>query len=113
MKLPTEFKTKWLEALRSGRYAQGRKQLKDGVGFCCLGVAVDFHNGREAWTSGLSCAGYPPARALPEDVFMVLAGLGPDGWDGRETNIMTYLAEMNDIQHKSFLQIADWIEENL
>lgn len=30
---------KWLDALRSGKYAQAKNQLYDGNGFCCLGIA--------------------------------------------------------------------------
>lgn len=29
---------KWASALESGRYKQGREQLKDGDTYCCLGV---------------------------------------------------------------------------
>lgn len=44
-----EWKTKWVEALRSGKYKQGKMQLRvvlpDGEpGFCCLGVACDITN---------------------------------------------------------------------
>lgn len=34
-----EIKTKWLEALRSGRYKQAQRTLsKDADTYCCLGV---------------------------------------------------------------------------
>lgn len=29
---------KWVEALLSGEYKQGKKRLQDGDGYCCLGV---------------------------------------------------------------------------
>lgn len=32
---------KWVEALRSGTYAQTIGRLADNVGFCCLGVACE------------------------------------------------------------------------
>lgn len=32
---------KWVEALRSGKYKQTRKGLRDAMGFCCLGVACE------------------------------------------------------------------------
>ena len=39
MRMPQEIKTKWIEALRSGEYKQGREWLLDnGGGYCCLGV---------------------------------------------------------------------------
>ena len=33
---------KWVAALRSGEYKQGRKTLQSKEGFCCLGVACDL-----------------------------------------------------------------------
>ena len=39
-KLKPEFKAKWLAALRSGEYGQGKSALNPGPGkYCCLGVA--------------------------------------------------------------------------
>lgn len=40
-KLPKAFKTKWLKALRSGKYKQGANLLYDKQDntYCCLGVA--------------------------------------------------------------------------
>ena len=32
---------KWADALRSGKYKQGRCQLQSEDGYCCLGVACD------------------------------------------------------------------------
>lgn len=40
--LNPEFKAKWLVALRSGDYPQGRNHLRSEQGFCCLGVAADL-----------------------------------------------------------------------
>ena len=37
-----------VEALRSGRYEQARKVLRDGNRFCCLGVACDI-SGLDEW----------------------------------------------------------------
>jgi hypothetical protein len=36
-----EFQLKWLEALESGEYEQGKEKLFDGSGYCCLGVGCD------------------------------------------------------------------------
>ena len=38
-----EVKQKWLNALRSGEYIQGKSKLKDGNTFCCLGVLTDLY----------------------------------------------------------------------
>ena len=36
-----ELKTKWIEALRSGKYEQGKHYLKVNGKFCCLGVLCE------------------------------------------------------------------------
>lgn len=38
---PENFR-KWLDALRSGEYKQGRGTLRSDNNFCCLGVACDI-----------------------------------------------------------------------
>ncbi len=37
-----EFKAKWVAALRSGKYVQGKGALAKDGRFCCLGVAADL-----------------------------------------------------------------------
>jgi len=37
-----EHRKQWAEALRSGKYEQGRNVLRKGDKFCCLGVACDI-----------------------------------------------------------------------
>lgn len=41
IKLKPEVTEKWLAALRSGKYKQGRKTLRSDEGYCCLGVLCD------------------------------------------------------------------------
>lgn len=53
MSMKPEIKAKWVEALRSGKYTQGREQLctPDGK-MCCLGVLTDLYikeTGEGAW----------------------------------------------------------------
>lgn len=45
MSMNVELKAKWVEALRSGKYKQGKNHLrnKDDT-FCCLGVLCDIVN---------------------------------------------------------------------
>ena len=38
----TENQKKWISALRSGKYKQGKDYLRVGDKFCCLGVACDI-----------------------------------------------------------------------
>lgn len=37
-----EIRARWVAALRSGEYAQGRGSLRDGNQYCCLGVLCDL-----------------------------------------------------------------------
>ena len=97
-------KAAWLEALRSGRYKQGKGYLRtEKDEFCCLGVLCDL-GVKKAWDS-LTAPGYrsyngegkmPPANVLQA------AGL--------DRNAAGELAEMND-NGCSFEAIAKHIEE--
>lgn len=41
--LKPEIKTKWINALRSGKYKQTTDCLRDDTGYCCLGVLTDIY----------------------------------------------------------------------
>jgi hypothetical protein len=121
VKLPPEFKTHWVAALRSGKYKQATDVLKStSGGFCCLGVACDI-NGVEWETDYNPHIDYPRIQTvnggvympyeedLPEDVYSVLfQELIPR----QDVYVAVYLSVMND-GGRSFSEIADWIEENL
>lgn len=104
-KLPKDFKTQWIEALRSGKYKQGVRRLhnKEHDAYCCMGVAcrlVDKDIDLEDWgviADSLNLNLPPMLVSKPFDAKLV-----PDK-----------LIDLNDIQDKSFNEIADWIEENL
>lgn len=44
-----EWADKWVAALRSGKYKQGKDRLRTGDSFCCLGVLCDLVD-RGSWT---------------------------------------------------------------
>jgi hypothetical protein len=106
-----EIKTKWLEALRSGRYAQTQALLRDTKGYCCLGVLCDIVDPDE-WAQVEDCVEDPPvdcflhhgSKTMPDD--FVLCGVDLRGVDADT------LANLND-NGKSFAEIADFIEANL
>lgn len=104
-RLNPEAKAKWLEALRSGRYAQARESLRNSDGFCCLGVLCDATNPNgwsgQAWSYKGSTMW---ETSLPVN-FMNEINLAGEMEDN--------LINMNDRQGKSFSQIADWIEAHL
>ena len=135
--LEPKFKEKWLDLLRSDIYKQIRSRLGDGTnGRCCLGVAADvagvysyiekvpngdidsyselrveqqhrLYKDREEATAAW---GNPPPFAEVKNDFPspdMLKRMG--GLDSQEAST---LAEMND-SGETFLEIADYIEENL
>lgn len=101
-----EVKAKWLEALRSGKYAQGYESLRQGNKFCCLGVLCEI--------SGLPYWGL--VGVLPDPV-MSYAGLKKfDPEVGAYSPTGEYsalsLSSINDAG-ATFAEIADLIEEQL
>lgn len=113
MKMPIELKTKWVKALRSGKYKQGRGSLynPETKSFCCLGVLehiclngnVEKYNQEDA-----------TFRLLPSIEFYNSFGIGD--YDDVITD-ESALANMNDgsncAKPKSFRAIADYIVKNI
>jgi hypothetical protein len=115
-KMNPEIKARWVAALRSGEYQQGKGKLNQGGAMCCLGVLCDLH-AREtggAWehvTSGVAYyAGSP--NYLPERV-QTWADL-PDraGATVEIRGDRSWLPWHND-GASTFAEIADAIEAQL
>jgi hypothetical protein len=121
-----EFRQKWLEALRSGEYKQGRYALRqkstDGDKFCCLGVACDLYNklgvgdplevkqtlfGRNDSIPGVFYN--EESTALPDSVRVALGLYSSSGAFVTPEGNGKYLAIEND-RGQTFAQIADLIE---
>lgn len=103
-KLPAEFKVKWLAALRSGEYKQGKSQLYNRAQdtYCCLGVACRI----SAPDKEIPMSGYIlQVFADYENVPSIIVGAS-------SKSIVSTLTYMND-SGKTFEEIADWIETNL
>jgi len=94
-KLRVRFKKRWVEALRSGKYEQGKFTLiSPNRKFCCLGVAFDLlHPGEYTVLKALT---YQQRKKI---------GLG------RAEQLC--LTMKNDYGKQSFDDIANWIEKNL
>jgi hypothetical protein len=108
-KIDPDFKTKWVKALRSGRYRQARTALrredsKTGkIGYCCLGVACNVLNHR-AWRESYQGEGvydWGAARTTTTNLPFV------------SEDIAKLLVGFNDDDQLSFREIADWIDLNL
>jgi hypothetical protein len=113
-KLDPEFKARWLKALRSGRYRQGRGFLKrrteEGLEYCCLGVGCNVWDGGRGWRKRGNEYGF--YHNVSESI-MDLPFLPRDVIVPPSIRATSQLATLNDAGHQNFHQIADWIEENL
>ena len=88
-----ELKAKWVTALRSGKYSQGKGALlRDGL-YCCLGVLCEVQGRSDDWRKW--------------NIHPFENDQGPITF----AQAMP-LADMNDTG-KSFPEIADYIEANL
>ncbi len=114
---------KWIKALRSGKYRQGRYALRNSNNqYCCLGVVCDLWSKetKESWGVLNPDGNYTiknEDQVLPIEVYKWLGFkednpsvdiLDKDRWEQRRT-----LTEWNDIDKLSFKEIADLIETNL
>lgn len=110
--LPRAFAEKWVAALRSGEYKQGKMFLMDSYGnFCCIGVAGKVCDVPDKILAGRGLIVCEDAveTDLPiefNDIPKILKGKSYDGTLIRE------LTDRND-RGVSFSKIADWIEQNV
>lgn len=117
-KLNPQVKEKWLEALRSGRYVQGKNFLRCESGYCCLGVRNDLAVQAGAISPPQDLGGeweYAGMTGMPSDTETAWAYGIQITDQSSMIDAMTadeFLAQLND-DGESFLRIADWIEENL
>ena len=101
--MEASLKAKWIEALRSGKYKQGRLALRTRDDhFCCLGVLCDV-SGVSEWEENGQRYSYDGALCLPPSPLR--NQLTPEAGHA--------LMAMNDHSGMSFPDIADWIETNI
>lgn len=109
MKMDKKLKTKWLKALRSGKYRQGGCYLKNGRKFCCLGVLADIQ-GAKWHSNSLTYTEVPEIKNINPGWQHDM--LTPREAGGLRTSVMKTLATMND-DGKTFKEIADYIEKRI
>ena len=107
MKTKKERRAAGVAARRSGDYEQTMGGLKDGVGYCCLGVACDVSELGKWEDDGVySCGEEHKCGGYLTDVICDYYGLSTiSGTFDDERS----LAELND-SGKTFNEIADIIE---
>lgn len=120
--LPCEFGEKWVAALRSGDFEQGRGALiRGGIGnyrFCCIAVGAKVCGAEDAELfrpNGMSAAllTFRNTQEAPIMRSEILAKIPNAIIGGTHNELVAELANMNDRDNKSFPQIADWIEQNV
>jgi len=104
---------KWVAALRSGKYTQGKSRLKTDTGFCCLGVLCDIAP-MGKWNDSDN-------HFIEEDSYQNIflshtvkdwAGISDvSGYFVTKENKVIHLTNLNDDGTK-FNKIADIIEEH-
>lgn len=124
--MDTDIKARWVSALRSGDYKQGKGLLRKDDKFCCLGVlcelavaagAVSFevnadpddddqYDGATHIYGGSESVHYLPNEVVTWAGLETFNPVVPGGDSGQQ------LAGLND-QGRSFSKIADLIEEHL
>lgn len=126
-----ELKAKWLEALRSGKYQQTDRALRDNNGYCCLGVLCEVAGLRSEKMSdgdGRYKFFYEPdpyvdySGEYAHQNLTMLPNAFAQSID-MDSRIESNVAEMNDgngmygdddyIERKTFAEIADYLEQNL
>lgn len=102
-----EIKAKWTEALRSGKYKQGQRELQDPKGkFCCLGVLCEvLEVPKQAYGVGI----YYGEIHERSSAFLPISVMKQVELTVQEQSL---LANMND-EGQSFKKIADYIDRTL
>jgi len=109
---------KWVKALESGDYKQGRERLRSKSNkFCCLGVLCNIHaqenpkfakKMKDNLSYGTDGFGTPEGGVLPVEV-MEWAGM--ENTDGKYASFIPSLIELND-GGVNFEKIAQTIKDN-
>ena len=97
----------WIAALRSGQYKQCRNRLKDGDGFCCLGVLCDIVDPTQ-WISDTN----PNTVRAVGDYYSIDRDKPPAYILNKynlDSNLVQRLMELNDIERRTFNEIADYL----
>jgi hypothetical protein len=96
-----KIKQKWIKALRSRKYKQGRGRLRMGDKYCCLGVLMAIQNADDSLYDG---------RPIPSKWFLgglsIKAAYTLIAANDGKVNILTN-AEM---KKHSFREIANYLE---
>lgn len=123
-RMDPSIKQRWVSALRSGSYHQGRNFLRRENDYCCLGVLCDLHaqSYSQDWTlygQRTTKQGGTPRQIFQYDGFDSVLPEQVVDWSGLDAQDpivahdedLTSITKLNDLTGLSFEQIADLIEE--
>lgn len=107
--LNKKFKAKWLNALRSGKYAQTTETLMDNNGFCCLGVACAVAG---IPLKQIEDVGVPSELSEKNQMKLPPFFRNPDYSKGKDCEkVINECTQMNDTKKMTFKQIAARLEK--
>lgn len=118
-------KSKWVKALRSGKYKQDKGTLKSGKGYCCLGVLTDLYIKEKklkiGWKAETSILGSKIHRFKDQATFLPSvvkkwAGIAEKNPSVGGKTLATHndgIIGMCYMKPKTFKQIAKLIEKEL
>lgn len=109
--MDAELKTKWVEALRSGKYTQARRTLRGATeGFCCLGVLCDVYDPTQWEFHKHDIDPFWGYKKFEPKIYANIENLFGEGNNiGKNSKLI----DMNDNFSYSFSEIADWVEKNI
>lgn len=107
-----KIKEKWVEALRSGKYKQCQTRLRIDNSFCCLGVLCDI-SGMGKWKARPDVEAGLESYDVEGDEYLSLPPVDMMNEFGLDSDNLSDLTKMNDMNGDDFNTIADWIEKNL
>lgn len=106
----------WIEALEGGEFKQGRKMIKNGDKYCCLGVACELYNRTHKRKVSLKAADLPVSQVLRNNLEPVRRWLRlktPQGrYDPENSLAGNSLTDQND-HGATFKDIAEIIKNNV
>ncbi len=105
----TELVRRWVDALESGEYKQGKgtlvRKTDKGLEFCCLGVAYKVCRPKKKFMTTTAMLSYV------DPILVDKLGLNQQHVGGMRFESL--LADFNDIHGHSFKWIAKWIRKNM
>lgn len=113
-----QIKKVWIDALRSGKYKQGKEAMYEDGTHCCLGVLAEIYATAELGMPTKDARANMPALCLGYTVGWYdeehdeFPATPIRSWAGIKFITVKKLASMND-DGKTFTEIADYIEKKL